>query len=63
MSVIIIGSGDGRAALRRFDAAQNDPSVNQPFFTAAQANKVNDVIGQLVSLADEYGCPEDPCPE
>lgn len=63
MSVIIIGSGDGRAALRRFEAAQNDPTVAQPFFTAVQANNINSHIADLVKLADDYGCPEDPCPE
>lgn len=65
MSIIIIGSGDGRAALRRFEEAQNptQPGNSAILFTSAQCQKVNEVIANLTDLADEFGCPEDPCPE
>lgn len=63
MSVIIIGSGDGRAALRRFDAAQNTLARGESFFTADQANTINGKIAELCALADQFNCPPDPCPE
>lgn len=55
--VIIVNGGGGRAAIRRFEAA-TDPSL-----TLEQVTNINNKIADLEKLANDYGCPEDPCPE
>jgi hypothetical protein len=57
MSVIIIGTGGGRATLRRIDAAPVGT------FTAARAQKYNELLERLEKMADHDGCPPDPWPE
>lgn len=62
--VIIVNGGGGRAALRRFEAAQNGtPTTEVGLLTPEQTHTINGKIADLEKMADDFGCPEDPCPE
>ncbi len=51
-TVIIIGIGDGRRAMRRFELAQE-----QGLLCTQDVTDINDRIADLNKRADQMGCP------
>jgi hypothetical protein len=54
MSVIIIGGGRGRSAIRRFELASVNAALDDE-----QVTLINDKLADLEKIANSYNCPED----